>query len=222
VGFYNLGQDTRSFLPGEAPAAARPTGKEEKGPSGPGPLGMRSLLWKALVIIAAVFVVYMVYDMFFFNPRPARNIELVESPADTLATEDSLSAAGMPPQEALSGEPPSGQEPEPPAAREAGASPPALPADREYPVRSGDTWGSIYREFEVCSWFIRNHPPNAGKFDRSNNPVAGTILAIPVMYSASQGLNPHYYTEFTTDKVGASCQHANRAFLRRFEESIRR
>ncbi len=91
-----------------------------------------------------------------------------------------------------------------------------IPQDSVYVVRSGDSWSVIYRNFNVCSWFIRNHEPNAGKF-RNDNPVAGTRINIPLLYSSDSVLNPDFYYRFTTDKVGGSCQNANASFLREFE-----
>lgn len=231
VRFYNMDQEERSFVAGSMPEVAAPEGRKEWG----GIAWDLSNPWvkKILIGVGLVFVAYMLYDMFLFNPRPARQVpqlaeqELVldgDSLLDTLGVapadqsarqETSTPAAGVQPVA------PAAERPVAPALeRPAGLAGP-LPADREYTVRSGDTWGRIYREFEVCSWFIRNHPPNSGKFDRSGNPVAGADLMIPVMYSASQRLNPNHYSEFTTDKVGNACQNANRDFLRRFEERLR-
>ena len=218
VGFYNMEQEVRSFVPGEPVADSVPETKSDPGSafhffSGP-------LLKKVLIGLGALFLIYMLYDMFWFNPTPARKI--------TLAEQDSARADSIPDSLAILPVDPPADRPttaspaDRPAAGSPSGTPAPLPADSEYTVRSGDTWGRIYREFEVCSWFIRNHPPNAGKFDRSDNPVAGTRLVIPVKYSASRRLNPDYYQEFTTDKVGNACQHANRNFLRRFEESLQR
>ncbi len=97
-----------------------------------------------------------------------------------------------------------------------------LPADVVYTVKTGDNWSIIYREFEVCSWFIKNHPPNSGKFDQDENPVDGRTIAIPVMYSAKKSLNPNFYTEFSLEKLGRTCQNANVEFKEAFEKKVKR
>ncbi len=209
--FYNLDQQERSFVAGGAIVPE----KETKGDQQSVWTLSNPVVRNGLIVVGLAFVLYMIYDLFLFNPRPARQIapveqteELMPEPGDVA---DSLTS--VPSDQAMA-------TPETPLSP--GTTQPAtLPSDRTYQVRSGDTWGRIYREFEVCSWFIRNHPPNQGKFDRSDNPVAGTTLLIPVKYSASERLNPNYFQHFTTDLVGGSCENANREFLRRFEESRR-
>lgn len=154
-----------------------------------------------LLVVAALLVAYMVYDLFIFDPVPVRPTDELQQP---VLLPDTADVREMPEAEA-----------------EADVEPvPAIPDDLPYTVSRGDSWGSIYRRFGVCSWFIRNHEPNQGQFDRSGNPVAGTRLLIPVVYSARESLNPDYYTEFTTDKVGSTCQHANQDFIRRFERDV--
>jgi serine/threonine protein phosphatase PrpC len=220
IGFYNMGQEERSFVAGSAIPEHQP-GKEAQ-PGNALRLLSNPLLKKILIGLGVLFLVYMLYDLFWFNPRPARQIAVTERDIPGLdSIPDTLGVLPVD-QPATPVAPPAVREPQvsAPAADPASGTPAPLPADREYTVRSGDTWGRIYREFEVCSWFIRNHPPNSGKFDRSDNPIAGTRLMIPVKYSASRRLNPAYYQEFTTDKVGSACQNANRNFLRRFEESL--
>lgn len=196
VSFYNLDQTERSFTAGRSTPTPsvfeRIQSKIEEKP--------KSSLAKSLIIaIGVVILAYMFWDMFLNNPaRPVR----VSAPTEAIAENDSLDDAAE-------------------QANEAVALNSALPADVEYTVKSGDTWGRIYQQYEVCSWFIRNHQPNAGKFDSDDNPVSNTTLVIPIRYSASRRLNPGYYQEFTTDKVGSACQNANQAFKRRFDEKVR-
>jgi glutathione S-transferase len=155
--------------------------------------GRTNMLKVAALALAALLIGYMVYDLFLYNPKPATRVRPVVEPAAVPA--DTVAA-------------------------EAQTAAAVFPQDVSYTVRSGDTWGRIYGQFEVCSWFIRNHPPNAGRFDNAGNPVAGTTLVIPVKYSARESLNPDFYQEFTTDKVGSSCENAGRQFLREFEEKV--
>jgi hypothetical protein len=230
AGFYNMDQEARSFIAGNVPEAAAPD---------PGN-GAKSLVWnlsnplikKILIGVGLVFLVYMLYDMFLFNPRPARRVTQVTEQELVLDGDSLMDTLGVAPAdqvERLGDEPSVDAQAAAPAASDAQTAAAAaersaggpLPDDRAYTVRRGDTWGRIYQEFRVCSWFITNHPPNSGKFDRSGNPVAGSRLMIPVKYSASQRLNPNHYQEFTTDKVGNACQNANQDFLRRFEEGLR-
>ncbi len=189
--FYNL--------PLVAAADALPDGQDAPQRKTKKPLAR----WAArLFLVAAVLLVaYMVYDLFIFDPVPVRPMDELEQPVwapDTTEVQEILEAE-----------------------QEVVADPaPVIPDDLPYTVSRGDTWGSIYRRFGVCSWFIRNHEPNQGQFDRSGNPVAGTRLLIPVVYSARESLNPDHYHEFTTDKVGNACQYANQDFIQRFEQDV--
>jgi len=97
-----------------------------------------------------------------------------------------------------------------------------LPADVSYTVQSGDTWAIIFTKFEVCSWFIRNHQPNSGRFDRDENPIAGTSIFIPVMYSGNREMNPNFYNDFSLDKLGSICQNANAEFRDAFLKRVNR
>ncbi len=157
--------------------------------------GLYYWLKLGLRILALLFVGYMIYDLFIFDPHPPIQIPaaitVVEEDVAVDLPEDTLS---FPEQE-----------------------PPAMPDDLTYTVRAGDTWSSIYRRYRVCSWFIINHPPNRGRLGREGSLIAGQSLRIPVKYSGSPDLNPHYYHEFTLDKVGSNCQNANRAFIESFE-----
>jgi hypothetical protein len=188
--FYNLQHDIRSFALPEQEVSAQ-SNNEIIG------RGLMSRPWwqMALALLAITLLAYMTYDLFLYNPRPGQRLPSIteqiepDEPADTLSEQDGSGDEGV-----------------------------AVPADITYTVRSGDTWGRIYGEFEVCSWFIRNHEPNRGKFDRSGNPVAGSRLLIPVVYSARRSLNPAFYEEFSLDKVGSSCENAGQEFLNQFEK----
>jgi serine/threonine protein phosphatase PrpC len=196
VSFYNLDQTERSFVAGKSTPAPsvfeRIQSKMEEKP--------KSSLAKSLIIaLGVVILAYMFWDMFLNNPaRPVR----VSAPTEAISESDTLDDAADQTNAAL-------------------AFNAVLPADVEYTVKSGDTWGRIYQQYEVCSWFIRNHQSNAGKFDSDDNPVSNTTLVIPIRYSASRRLNPDYFQEFTTDKVGNACQNANEAFKKRFDEKVR-
>ncbi|MBW6497629.1 MAG: hypothetical protein K0B09_04520 [Bacteroidales bacterium] len=195
IAFYNLAQNERSFVAGKsAPVKSVIEKIQSKIEDKP-----KSTLVKSLLIAIGIIILgYMFWDIFLNNPQRPVNVEISRTAveeADSLAL-DTIEAA-------------------PERAAQA-----TLPADVEYVVRSGDTWGSIYRQYEVCSWFIRNHPSNAGRFDADDNPVFNTTLVIPVKYSASSRLNPSYYREFTTDKVGNACQNVNETFKRRADQKL--
>lgn len=219
VQFYNLDQRSRLV------SAALPDNKISKTvEEGPRPTKKAHIgLLKTLLHIAgAIIIAYMAYDMFLFNPR--RGIDRLSSYYSTEYYGDETITTKKSDDDKLPGESIAldqeqtnnlqGTSIQNLQGRE-------LPADIQYTVRRGDTWGRIYREFEVCSWFIRNHPQNRGKFDPANNPIAGNTIVIPIMYSASARLNPVYYREFTTDKVGTACQNANQGFIDRFKETLR-
>lgn len=153
-----------------------------------------------LIILAILLLGYMFYDLFLFNPRPAKNIELntsVQEDQDTIHIEENMVEEVQE------------QEPE----TEPDQKKFTLPNDTAYLVRSGDTWSTIYSKFRVCSWFIRNHPPNKGKFDKDDNPVAGSRITIPLLYSSDSELNPDFYQEFSLEKTGNRCQNADDNFL---------
>ncbi|HSV88621.1 MAG TPA: PP2C family serine/threonine-protein phosphatase [Bacteroidales bacterium] len=198
VSFYNLEEeksgDPKSLSKSRSPRASVP--KNLAGaPSRPVNQNVKIFL----VILGILALSYMIYDLFLFDPETDRTQD-----TPVMVTPQPVE---MPLQEQAE-------------TVEAPAQVP-LPEDISYNVRRGDTWGRIYQQFEVCSWFIRNHPPNAGKFDTSGNPVFNTVLMIPVIYSGSQTLNPAFYGEFSTEKVGSACQNANEAFLNRFKARIR-
>lgn len=98
---------------------------------------------------------------------------------------------------------------------------PVLPEDVVYEVRGGDTWGRIYIQFGVCSWFIINHPPNTGRFGREGSLLAGQRLRIPVRYSGKPEYNPYYYREFGSEKVGDRCENAGSDLRQAFEEKVK-
>ncbi len=195
INFYNLVNTLRSFAPATHPGPPETNSSKVKKvfnekKSSP----VMRYLFTAIVLL---LVGYMVYDLFIYNPRPARHVPLTQEHLQ--ADHDSLiKVRGV----------------------EISGTPEQLPEDVSYTVRSGDAWSRIYQQFGVCSWFIRNHPPNQGKFDSEGNPVAGSTLQIPVMYSGRPQLNPYFYREFQTSRVGGSCEHADEDFLRRFEEKI--
>ena len=149
-----------------------------------------------LVVVAVLLLSYMFYDIFLYNPRPVKNI-----PREKPATQISEEVAD-----------------DEPASEDVADN--NLPEDIVYVVRPGDTWGRVYSEFGVCSWFIINHPENANKFDSSQNPVAGRQIHIPVSYSSKQALNPDFYQEFSLGKTGSRCENANEEFLRNFHEQL--
>ncbi len=160
------------------------------------PVNMLKMFFLALGLLA---VFYFIYDLFIYNPHPPVSISM---PQHEAGPEESIHVPDEVAEELT-------QEVDEPV---------ALPGDISYTVRSGDTWGRIYSQFSVCSWFIRNHPPNSGRFGSQGSLIAGQRLQIPVKYSGDPQLNPHYYTEFTTDKVGRGCQNVDSSFLQSFEE----
>lgn len=195
IAFYNLEQTERSFAAGKPSAGPsvreRIQAKIEERPK-------NKNVRNALIAVGVLILALMFYDLFLNNPNKPVNVRIPEQPAPAVDTLEVLD-------ETQAGEAPV-------------AAP--LPADAEYVVRSGDTWGSIYRQYEVCSWFIKNHPANAGKFDPQENPVYNTRLVIPVRYSGSRRLNPSYFQEFSLEKVGGSCQNVNETFKRRFDRKV--
>lgn len=70
-----------------------------------------------------------------------------------------------------------------------------------YTVKEGDTWETIYREYGVCSCFIKINNNKS----KTYNPEIGDELVIPVQYSSLEKLNKEKYTDYTEDKVGKSC-----------------
>lgn len=195
IAFYNLEQTERSFAAGKsAPAPSvrkRIQAKIDERPK-------NKMLSNILIGLGILILAYMFYDLFLTNPNKPVNVSVSQEVA---LENDSLSVSS---EDLVGGE----------------AVDRTLPADVEYVVRSGDTWGSIYRQYEVCSWFIRNHPSNEGKFDPEDNPVYNTKLVIPIKYSGSRSLNPGYYQEFILEKVGNSCQNVNENFKRRFDRKV--
>lgn len=193
ISFYNLNQANRSFSKGQLQDSSSAMDKLLlKIDHLPGGLILKPLM------IAIVFLIvgYMAYDMFFFNP--ARPINVKTTVAEYQLSAPIAASADLP-------------------AAEITQARVAPPPHIQYTVRRGDTWGRIYQQFEVCSWFIREHPDNAGKFDGAGNPNLNSIITIPVRYSASQRLNPAYYHEFATSVVGNACQNVNEAFKARLD-----
>ncbi len=150
-----------------------------------------------LVGIAVLLIAYMFYDLFIRDPMPPvrRSVDRAVISEDATGT-DVISPA----EEEVA---------------EASSAP--IPDDAVYLVKSGDTWSRIYSQYGVCSWFIRSHPSNEGKFDSDDNPVAGTRIYIPLLYSAKAEYNPDFYREFSLQKTGSRCENANQAFIDKFE-----
>ncbi len=202
ISFYHVNHTKRVFVAGKemnssasrgvSSAAHRASEKRKKKKRSPARL---HVLKYAMLLLAGILVGYMVYDLFVFDPRPP-----VRLPATTPAeTNDTIVSA---PEEAI----------------EALDVPPPFPEDEIYTVRGGDTWSRIYRQYQVCSWFIVNHPRNTGRFGRDGSLISGQQLRIPVRYSGDSELNPYYYQEFTISEVGSGCEHVDQDFLDAFHE----
>lgn len=193
--FYNLDNTERKW-----PESHHAQGEKQnkKRPGKPGANKRSKVLKGILATLGFVLVSYMFYELFIYDPHPAVDVPVATEPVEpVLITQEREDTAVV-----------------------VADTPPPLPDDVPYTVRTGDTWGRIYNQFGVCSWFIINHTPNRGRFGREGSLIAGERLRIPVKYSGFANLNPHYYTEFTTDKVGSTCQHAGREFLEAFEKTI--
>ncbi len=159
-----------------------------------------SMLGLILWILGFLAIAYFVYDLFIYDPHPPVSIEV---PQPEAGPDETINI------------------PEEVAEEVADADlPAALPDDITYTVRSGDTWGRVYSQFMVCSWFVINHPPNTGRFGSQGSLIAGQRLQIPVRYSGDAQLNPNYYNEFTADKVGDGCRNVDRNFLEAFEDRL--
>jgi len=145
-----------------------------------------------LLAIGVLLIIYMFYDLFLYNPvRPVK--------FDPTNNQEQIIEQS---QEEVSS-----------------VIEVKIPEDLIYTVQTGDNWSRIYTQFGVCSWFIRNHPPNRGKFDSADNPVAGSRINIPVVYSSKEDLNPDFYQEFSTEKTGSRCENADQELLDNFNES---
>lgn len=206
ITFYNLDHNTRKFSPIDKPenddlpitAKTSITGNP---------------LWDKIIIgIALVIVGYMFYDLFLFRPKPPA-IDINKTKTEIQKQTEIVDTITEPEQTDKT-------KPKSPVDFKSSFNRLA-PSDTSYAVQSGDSWNLIYSKFEVCSWFIRNHEQNAGKFDRNENPVSGTKLFIPLKYSADKDYNPNFYQAFSTDKVGRSCQHASETFIKNFKDSIK-
>lgn len=202
ISFYQLNHTRRVFMPGkeknkggtprDASSSAGKSTQREKGLIRP----ERSHLLKyAMIVLAGILVGYMVYDLFIFDPKPPVRLP---APSPTETTDTIVDAS----EEAL----------------EELDVPPPFPEDELYTVRGGDTWSRIYRQYQVCSWFIITHPRNTGRFGREGSLIAGQQLHIPVRYSGDPELNPYYYKEFTIDEVGRGCENVDQEFLDAFHE----
>lgn len=212
ISFYNLDNTERFFVPVEprktkpikkVPVSDKTTDAATSSETSGNPYVLRAkeylsrpLVRVLLLLLFVTLVSYMVYDIFIRDPMPPVRVAL-ERPTEIIQSEE-----------------PAVEEMQPTSQTPAVAV--SIPEDRVYLVRSGDTWGRIYSQFGVCSWFIRTHPVNEGKFDSDENPIAGTRINIPVIYSARQELNPDFFREFTIQKTGSRCENANEEFLERF------
>jgi hypothetical protein len=145
---------------------------------------------RTLIITACLLAVaFMFYDLFLKDPVNVVNVTATETEFEAVVAETIEESKVTP-----------------------------LPVDISYTVKSGDTWAQIYNQFEVCSWFIKNHTPNSGKFDKDENPVSGRSIAIPIKYSAKKELNPKFFAEFSLDKLGRTCQNANAEYRDAFNK----
>ncbi|MFW6352589.1 MAG: hypothetical protein ACOC2E_09380 [Bacteroidota bacterium] len=214
ISFYSLPNTIRKFEPVPVESAFKlkkslkkpqkkdATGKDEKEKGILGKQLNKPLVRIAIIAFTILLLGYMFYDLFLFDPRPAKNIELQTSVAedqDTTLTEDEI----------IQDEP--NQEVKKETEQEEDKF--TLPNETAYLVRSGDTWSNIYARFRVCSWFIKNHPDNSGKLDKDDNPVAGSRITIPLLYSSDSELNPDFHQEFSLEKTGNRCQNADESFL---------
>jgi serine/threonine protein phosphatase PrpC len=214
VSFYNLDNTIRKFKP---LASGRPgllkkkpdiKTSEAKDDSGDTVANSAILdkYWVApykyvMIALIVLLVAYMFYDIFFkdqpkvvVNDKPRKETaEITEPASDSLKPVEELA--------------------------EDEVVTVSVPDDRLYVVKSGDTWGNIYTEFGVCSWFIRNLDSNQGKFDSDDNPIAGSRIYIPLIYSSKQSLNPDFYQEFSLEKTGRRCENANEEFIQKFREA---
>lgn len=204
--FHGLNNTERSFGDGQVASKHDSLMKKteqdsEMGKQSQGKTKKRSFrtLKTVFGIIGLIIVGYLFYDLFINDPHPPVRVAPTVEEAVVDTDEQVI------PDE---------------AEVELADEPVVLPDDVTYVVRGGDTWGRIYTQYGVCSWFIINHPPNTGKFGREGSLIAGQRLDIPLKYSGKAEYNPHYYREFTTDKVGSRCENAGRDFLRAFEAKI--
>ncbi len=193
INFYNIENEERSFTPSADTEKGSFLEKVKL------PKIIKDPKWNMVIIGAIIlFFMYMVYDLFIYDPKPSKRIEISGQTEEKTDAETTVEETKV-------------------AVETTKTSKVVIPADEIYVVKTGDTWGKIYQQFGVCSWFIKTHKSNKGKFDRAENPVAGTRINIPLQYSSKQNLNPDFYQEFSTEKVGSTCQNANENFLKAFE-----
>lgn len=199
ISFYNIEESERQFVPLSAKETSRPVQKEQKPKAASVKVDAvkqkleQPLVKMALILLGFLLVAYMVYDIFIYNPMPPQRIERVSQDAE----EDKDAVA------------------EEKARQDADQG--RLPSDTLYTIQRGDTWSRIYQQFGVCSWFIRNHEPNQGKFADEESLPVGMQIHIPLLYSAREAYNPHFFREFSLQRTGTRCEYANREFLDRFE-----
>lgn len=202
ISFYNLDHRERQFTPVEvrrtiparkvtaADPAIETEATSETGKETPAEGFLTNQVKVILLILGALLLGYMIYDLFIYNPVPVVNMS---STVEGQVSENAAAAPAM--------------------------TDNRVPADVVYEVKSGDTWSRIYSQYEVCSWFIRTHEANAGKFDSAENPVSGTRITIPVIYSAKKELNPDFHQEFSLQKTGTRCENANQAYIESFRSA---
>lgn len=207
--FHGLKNTERSFGAGQIAARHDPSMQKaeqamaNKTQSGKSPQKKSIGLMKAILsVIGLIIVAYLVYDLFILDPRPPVTLPQISDEAMVDTSEHASD--------------------EEESVEQLADEAPVLPEDLIYVVRGGDTWGRIYVQYGVCSWFIINHPPNTGKFGREGSLIAGERLRIPVKYSGKAEYNPHYFREFTTEKVGSRCENAGTEMLQAFEDKIAR
>ncbi len=206
--FHDLGNAERSFGAGRVAAKHDPSMQKteqamaKKKQTGSGQGKTFKLLMTIFSVIGLIIVAYLIYDLFISDPRPPVSLPPI---AEEVVADTSEHVMVTEPNE-----------------EQLAAETAVLPDDVIYVVRGGDTWGRIYVQYGVCSWFIINHTPNTGRFGRESSLIAGERLRIPVKYSGKAEYNPHYYREFTTEKVGSRCENAGPELLQAFEEKIAR
>jgi PPM family protein phosphatase len=208
ISFYNLNNSVRQFKPLEIrrPIAVKKQAVKysEDIESTSDRSGLEKLAEKyitrpvkyVLIVLGLVVLGYMVYDLFIYDPVPALklNAQIHSSGENHLTT--SREVTDLPVKTA-------------PFVNQA-------LSDTIYLVKQGDTWGRIYSQFGVCSWFIRTHSSNKGRFDTNENPVAGSRISIPLLYSGRPELNPRFYMEFSLEATGTRCENAGQALVDSF------
>ncbi len=202
ISFYNLDHQARAFKPAEKKTIRKATTKKKSAGTTTQTLSstIQELKEKVskpglkhlLIAIAAIVLGYMFYDLFIHDPMPPVKVRSEQAVNDT----NEIAEA---------------------AEQESIQSRYTIPGDTLYQVRAGDNWSRIYTRFGVCSWFIRSHPDNTGRFDNDDNPVAGRQITIPLIYSAREEFNPDFFRDFSLEQTGSRCENANQDFVDAFK-----